>query len=69
MPPIPPPPGHAENVRKCIVAILGFYACFPSKNSWLVYFPEKNLFSEPSAVSVNTALYSVWNLRISIVAN
>ena len=36
---------------------------FPSENSWLVvwlvYFAEKNLFSEPSAVSVNTALYSV----------
>ena len=23
------PPGHAENVRECIVAIIGFYACFP----------------------------------------
>ena len=32
---------------------------FPSENSWLVYFPEKNLFSEPSVVSVNTALCSV----------
>ena len=23
------PPGHAENVRERIVAIIGFYACFP----------------------------------------
>ena len=22
------PPGHAENVRERIVAIIGFYACF-----------------------------------------